>query len=130
MVVADRDGAAATATSTEINAAIDAGIGTAPAAKVATAATLDVVRSADVDALVDQIVREHGRLDCAVNAAGVSGPRARIGDYTDEQWHEVVAVNLHGVFHCLRAEVRAMQVHGRGSVVNIASGAHIEPPPV
>src|SRR3954470_8778863 len=122
VVVADRDGAAATATSTEINA----GIGTAP---VATAATLDVVRSADVDALVDRIVREHGRLDCAVNAAGVSGPRARIGDYTDEQWHEVVAVNLHGVFHCLRAEVRAMQVHGRGSVVNIASGAHIEPPP-
>jgi NAD(P)-dependent dehydrogenase (short-subunit alcohol dehydrogenase family) len=64
-----------------------------------------------------------------VNAAGVSGPRAPIGEYTDEQWHHVVAVNLDGLFHCLRAEVRAMQVRGLGSVVNIASGAHVEPPP-
>jgi NAD(P)-dependent dehydrogenase (short-subunit alcohol dehydrogenase family) len=118
---ADRDLDAAAATAEKINSDSP----TAPA----TAVALDVADGAAVDAVVDRVVNEHGRLDCAVNAAGVSGPRARIGDYTDDEWRQVIAVNLDGLFYCLRAEVRAMQAGGSGSIVNIASGAHVEPPP-
>jgi NAD(P)-dependent dehydrogenase (short-subunit alcohol dehydrogenase family) len=121
VVVADRDLDTATVTSEKINSHT--------ATAVATAVALDVARREEVDAVVDRILREHGRLDCAVNAAGVSGPRARIGEYTDEQWRQVIEVNLDGLFYCLRAQVRAMQAGGSGSIVNIASGAHVEPPP-
>ncbi|WP_433502963.1 SDR family NAD(P)-dependent oxidoreductase [Pseudonocardia halophobica] len=119
--VADRDGETATATSNQINSDVGA--------KIAVAVALDVVHGAEVDALVDRIVAEQGRLDCAVNAAGTSGPRKRIEEYTDEEWRHVIAINLDGLFFCLRAETRAMRDGGSGSIVNIASGAHVEPPP-
>ena len=78
---------------------------------------------ADPDS-VDEAVRRavaHGRLVAAVNSAGVSGPASPLGDYSNEDWRRVLAVNLDGVFFSTRAQVRAMRDTGGGSIVNIAS---------
>lgn len=85
---------------------------------------LDVTSTESVDRLVKQVVDEHGRLDGAVNVAGVGGPTVRLHDYSDEDWSRVLGVNLDGLFRCVRAEVRAMLARPGGSgrsVVNVSS---------
>ena len=84
---------------------------------------VDISDEAAVDALVEGIVAEHGRLDLAANVAGTSGVYAEIADSTTEAWRHTMAVNLDGVYFCLRAELRAMRAAGGGSVVNVASSA-------
>jgi NAD(P)-dependent dehydrogenase (short-subunit alcohol dehydrogenase family) len=84
---------------------------------------LDVTHEAAVDALVGEIVQRHGRLDLAANVAGTSGVYANVADATTDDWRDTLAVNLDGVFFCLRAELRAMRAGGGGSVVNVASSA-------
>ncbi len=89
----------------------------------------DVGRAGDADAAVERVVEEFGRLDCAVNNAGIRGDRTDVADYTDEQWHSVLNVNLSGTFFCLRAEVRAMRSAGHGAIVNVSSGVVMDPAP-
>lgn len=84
---------------------------------------LDVTDEAAVDALVDAVVERHGRLDLAANVAGVPGVHAEVTDSRTADWRETLAVNLDGVYLCLRAELRAMRAAGSGSVVNVASSA-------
>jgi NAD(P)-dependent dehydrogenase (short-subunit alcohol dehydrogenase family) len=84
---------------------------------------LDVSDEEAVDALVERIVAEHGRLDLAANVAGVPGTYAHVTDTATQDWLRTVEVNLHGVFFCLRAELRAMLASGGGSIVNVASSA-------
>lgn len=84
---------------------------------------LDVTDEAAVDALVASIVQQHGRLDLAANVAGTPGVYANIADSTTEVWRQTMAVNLDGVYFCVRAELRAMRAAGRGSIVNVASSA-------
>jgi NAD(P)-dependent dehydrogenase (short-subunit alcohol dehydrogenase family) len=84
---------------------------------------LDVTDEAAVDALVASILDRHGRLDLAANVAGTSGVYANVADAATSDWRATLAVNLDGVFFCLRAELRAMRAAGRGSVVNVASSA-------
>lgn len=88
-----------------------------------TVLSLDVTSTASVDAVVATVLEEHGRLDAAVNVAGVGGPSVRLHDYDDESWSRVLGVNLDGVFRCLRAELRAMvgRAGAGGAVVNISS---------
>lgn len=88
--------------------------------------TVDVRDTRSVDDLVAGVVRTHGRIDVAVNAAGVPS-WGEITDLTDNDWDTVVDTNLHGVWRCLRAELRAME---RGSVVTIGSriGRHVRLP--
>ncbi|WP_290849336.1 SDR family NAD(P)-dependent oxidoreductase [Gordonia sp. (in: high G+C Gram-positive bacteria)] len=88
----------------------------------ATAATLDVTDDVAVSALVEQIVADHGRLDVAVNSAGIGDPeRNHLADVDPAAWHRVIGVNLTGVFFCMRAEIDAMLRTGGGSIVNMAS---------
>lgn len=82
----------------------------------------DVTSTGEAEAAVEAAVARYGRLDCAVNNAGTRGPLEEITEVTDEQWDQVMAINLTGLFRCLRAELRQMKAQGRGSVVNIASG--------
>jgi len=82
----------------------------------------DVTDPDDVAAMVDKAVSRWGRLDCAVNNAGTTGPGAPTADYTLEDWNRTVGLNLTGVFLCLRYEIPAMLEHG-GAIVNMASGA-------
>ncbi|HEY4888499.1 MAG TPA: glucose 1-dehydrogenase [Candidatus Dormibacteraeota bacterium] len=89
----------------------------------------DVAEASQVDSAVAAAVTAYGRLDCAVNCAGIRGETTPLADYTDEMWERVLAVNLTGVFNSMRAEVRAMLRTGGGSIVNVASAAAIEPTP-
>ncbi|MDQ1044658.1 SDR family oxidoreductase [Streptomyces sp. V4I2] len=79
----------------------------------------DVTDEAQVRALFDAAVQEHGRLDVVVNNAGLGGT-SRLVDMTDEQWSKVLDVTLNGTFRCLRAALRLMKDTG-GVIVNNAS---------
>lgn len=84
-------------------------------------ATLDVTKSADVDALADQIQRDHGRIDVLVNNAGVAQSDVRAEDTSDAHWKFHMDVNLDGLFWCCRAFGRKMLEQGSGAIVNIGS---------
>lgn len=82
----------------------------------------DVTSSASVDAAVEAVLATSGgRLDVAVNCAGIRHLGGRVEELTDEEWATVLDVNLTGVFRCCRAEGRAMLAQGSGAIVNIAS---------
>ncbi|HET7810564.1 MAG TPA: glucose 1-dehydrogenase [Steroidobacteraceae bacterium] len=88
----------------------------------------DVSRGADVEAMVKAAVQKFGRLDCAVNNAGISGPRyTPIADVTEEQWDEVMNINVKGVWLCMKHEIPAMLANGGGSIVNVASIYGLKP---
>jgi NAD(P)-dependent dehydrogenase (short-subunit alcohol dehydrogenase family) len=82
----------------------------------------DVSKSADVRAMVDAALSRFGRLDCAVNNAGVTGPvRTPVASVEEEQWDSLMDVNLRGVWLCMKHEIPAMLAHGGGAIVNVAS---------
>jgi NAD(P)-dependent dehydrogenase (short-subunit alcohol dehydrogenase family) len=88
----------------------------------ASAVRADVSQSADVQRMVDHAVATYGRLDYAVNNAGIAGRLAPITDLTEEDWDASVGINLRGVFLCLRYEARAMLECGHGgAIVNVGS---------
>lgn len=91
----------------------------------------DVAASADAERMVEAAVTRWGRLDIAVNNAGISGSRqATLAHLTpDEAWERVLAVNLSGVFRVARAAIRQMLAQGGGTIINIASVAGIVPFP-
>lgn len=111
VIVADRDGRLAESTAHDIVATGGEG----------ESFTCDVTDSRAVTALVESIVADHGRLDGAVNNAGISGARVGIADLGDDEWVETRSIDLDGVLYCVRAEVRAMRALGGGSIVNMAS---------
>ena len=80
----------------------------------------DVADAAQVANLVAATQRAYGRLDCAFNNAGIEGVLAPTADYPDELWQRVLAVNLTGVWQCMKHELRVMQDKG-GAIVNNAS---------
>ena len=83
----------------------------------------DVSRRADVEALVETVVKELGPPDIVVNNAGVF-PRVAFLEMRDEDWDQVLDVNLKGGFLCAQAGARAMVAAGRpGAIVNISSSA-------
>ncbi|MSR84536.1 MAG: SDR family oxidoreductase [Candidatus Latescibacteria bacterium] len=81
----------------------------------------DVTQAAQVEALVGQAVSAYGGLDCAFNNAGIGGTGASTAEYTEEDWDRLMAVNLKGVWLCLKYELRQMLRQGRGAIVNNAS---------
>jgi len=85
----------------------------------------DVTQAADVKATLLEVERTCGRLDFAVNNAGIDGVRARTADYPEETWSQVVAVNLTGVFLCMRYEIPLMLRQRGSSIVNLASVAGV-----
>ena len=87
----------------------------------AIAVAADVSRTPDVEALFEAAVKRFGKLDILVNNAG-RAIRATVAEMTDEQWDEVIAVNLRGTFLCSRAAVRLMIPRRSGSIVSTASG--------
>ncbi len=81
----------------------------------------DVSKPAECERLVSETVKRYGRLDIAVNNAGIGGPAAAVGDYPIDGWDQVIAINLSGVFYGMRYQIPAMLKNGGGSIVNIAS---------
>lgn len=86
----------------------------------------DVTRPEEVEALVAAAADAFGRLDCAHNNAGVEGAYGRTADCEEENFDRTCAVNLKGVFLCMRAEIAHMAANGGGAVVNTASVAGVE----
>jgi len=83
----------------------------------------DVTLEADVQGAVATAVDRWGRLDAAINNAGTTGPTKPTADYTLEEWNQVVALNLTGVFLGLKYEIPQMLAQGGGAIVNTSSGA-------
>ncbi len=83
----------------------------------------DVSRAAEVQALVDEVVRSHGRLDYAHNNAGILGAMASTADCTEDDWDRTIAINLKGVWLCMRSEIPQMLTQGGGAIVNTSSAA-------
>ena len=84
-------------------------------------AAVDVTDAAAIQALADRAVADHGRIDILVASAGIAGSIGTVVTYSVEEWQQVIAVNLHGVFHCCRAILPQMMAQGYGRVVTIAS---------
>jgi NAD(P)-dependent dehydrogenase (short-subunit alcohol dehydrogenase family) len=87
----------------------------------ATFVRADVSIATDVAALVQTAVDTYGRLDCAHNNAGVSGAGFLPHEYPDDLWERNIAVNLTGVWLCLKHEIPQMLRQGSGAIVNTSS---------
>jgi NAD(P)-dependent dehydrogenase (short-subunit alcohol dehydrogenase family) len=88
--------------------------------------TGDVSRSEDVKAMVEAAVVAFGRLDCAFNNAGIAGWHVqsidqKTAEWSDEAFDRMIAVNLRGVWLCMKHEILQMERQGGGAIVNTAS---------
>ncbi len=106
VVVADRNEAGASTVASEIGG---------------TAMVLDVTDPAAVERVLEEISGEFGRLDLAVNNAGVGSARKPLADHTLEDWRLIVGTNLDAVFYCMKYELALMKRSGGGAIVNVAS---------
>lgn len=88
----------------------------------AVAVNADVGKSQDVQKMVRTAVDRFGGLDCAVNNAVCNIQRHPLAEIEDEAWMRAVAVNINGVFLCMKYEIQAMLKCGGGAIVNIGSG--------
>ena len=89
----------------------------------------DVSREADVAALVAATVAAFGRLDCAFNTAGIEIESGRITECDESVFDRLMAVNVKGVWLCLKHELRQMEALGGGAIVNTASVAGLNGAP-
>lgn len=84
----------------------------------------DVSKTVEVETMVKMTVKIYGRLDCALNNAGIEGSAlTKIVDYKEEDWDSVITVNLKGVWLCMKYEIPQMLTQGGGAIVNMSSTA-------
>jgi NAD(P)-dependent dehydrogenase (short-subunit alcohol dehydrogenase family) len=93
----------------------------AAAGRRAIAVRCDVADDAEVAAMVDRTVSTFGRLDAAFNNAGVQSPAMEMADAGREEFDRVIAINLRGVWSCMKYELRRMREQGSGAIVNCSS---------
>lgn len=116
VLVADQNGSGAEA----VAATIRSTGGTAVACQA------DISRYADCEAMVARAVEAFGGLDVAFNNAGIPGSMVKaVHEYDLDEWNRMIAVNLTGAFHCLKAEVPALLASGGGAIINTASVASL-----
>jgi NAD(P)-dependent dehydrogenase (short-subunit alcohol dehydrogenase family) len=90
----------------------------------------DVSDGPSVAAAVARVIERHGRLDAAVNAAAIENEHVPLHECDDAVFDRMQAINLGGVFHCMKYELAAMLAGGRpGAIVNIASTNSFRPQP-
>jgi NAD(P)-dependent dehydrogenase (short-subunit alcohol dehydrogenase family) len=83
----------------------------------------DVSDAAQVETLIRDTVQLHGRLDCAHNNAGIEGEQTPFHNYSEEMFDRVTAINLTGVWYCMKFEIQQMLRQGGGVIVNTSSGS-------
>jgi NAD(P)-dependent dehydrogenase (short-subunit alcohol dehydrogenase family) len=83
----------------------------------------DVSVTKQVEAMVAKTVETYGRIDCAFNNAGIEGKMANTVDCTEENFDRIIAINLKGVWLCMKSQIPQMLKQGGGSIVNTASVA-------
>jgi len=81
----------------------------------------DVADESQVKAMVEQTVSAFGRLDAAFNNAGIQSPAVETADASGEEFERVTAVNLRGVWNCMKYELLQMRKQGSGAIVNNSS---------
>ena len=81
----------------------------------------DVTEESDIEALTNFAMQNHGRLDCAINAAAIEFETNRLAECDIEDFDRILSVNLRGVFLCMKYQLRAMLKGGGGVIVNLAS---------
>jgi 3-oxoacyl-[acyl-carrier protein] reductase len=81
----------------------------------------DVTRAAEVQAMVDAVRKEWGRIDILVNNAGDLLARRSLTDMTEEYWDQIMALNLKSVFLCVRAVWQEMAERKGGCIINVSS---------
>src|SRR5687767_6410109 len=84
----------------------------------ATFIQTDVSNEAQVKHLVEQTVATYGRLDMAFNNAGIEQPPMPLTEQTEALYHQVMDINVKGIWLCLKYQIPAMLAHGGGSIVN------------
>lgn len=87
----------------------------------AVAYKCDVSDTQAVKAMIDWIVATYGRLDAAHNNAGIQTPQRPMAEITDDEFDRTVAVDLKGVWNCMRYEILQMLKQGGGAIVNTSS---------
>lgn len=87
----------------------------------AVAYRCDVSDTQAVEMMIAWIVATYGRLDAAHNNAGIQTPQRPMAEITDEEFDRTVAVDLKGVWNCMRYEIRQMLAQGGGAIVNTSS---------
>lgn len=87
----------------------------------AAAIAVDVAKIDQVEKAVQFAIGTFGALHLAVNNAGIGGASAPLGDYSFDDWHKVIDVNLNSVFYSMKHEIAAMLKAGGGAIVNMAS---------
>lgn len=80
---------------------------------------MDVTKKKQIDATVEKVVRQFGRLDILINCAGVFTPKPAL-DITEEEWDETISVNLKGQFLCAQRAAKEMQKNTWGRIINIS----------
>ena len=115
VVVADINGPAAEDAASEIRAN----------GSRAVAVTIDVSSTADVRRMVDTAAESFGRVDILVNNAAITGPFTDVMDVSEEEWDEVMAVNLKGPFLCTKYVLPLMRAQASGSIVNVSSASGV-----
>ena len=83
----------------------------------------DVADKAQVARAAAAIHQRHGRVDILVNSAGINLPQRNFHNVTDEGWDQIVAVNLSGMFYCVRAVLPGMRSRKDGLIINVSSWA-------
>jgi NAD(P)-dependent dehydrogenase (short-subunit alcohol dehydrogenase family) len=102
----------------------EAGVGAASARRGrARSLCLDVTKPADISAVIDRVVSDHGQLDILVNNAGVNtlAHRVTLDEFPREEWDRILAVDLTGLYEVSKAAARVMRARGSGRIINIAS---------
>ncbi|MDF1866815.1 MAG: SDR family oxidoreductase [Saprospiraceae bacterium] len=92
----------------------------------ATFIKTDVAVFEEVKKLMNQIVEQFGRLDIAINNAGINGVLARTVDYPVDDWERVISVNASSVYYCMKTQIPIMLQQGGGTIVNTASIAGLK----
>ncbi|MDB5746991.1 MAG: short chain dehydrogenase [Massilia sp.] len=81
----------------------------------------NVTRAFEVESLVDKTVHHYGRLDCAVNCAGVQEDSLRLADIDEAAFDRIMDVNVKGVWLSMKYQIRQMATSGGGAIVNLSS---------
>jgi NAD(P)-dependent dehydrogenase (short-subunit alcohol dehydrogenase family) len=81
----------------------------------------DTSKATEVEALIRKALETYGRLDCAHNNAGIEGIVTATADYPEEVWDRVIAINLKGIWLCMKYEIPQMLQQGKGAIVNTSS---------
>lgn len=82
--------------------------------------TADVTRIDSVERMVQDVVKQFGRLDCAFNNAGWEGTAELSADISERDWLQMIDIKLNGLWRCMKFEIQQMLAQGGGTIVNMA----------